>query len=203
MIGVDSVGGARYDALVLMLSKCNFTINDVKTVDLPASTGMGALVAGQLTLNVDHLDEARQVQALTGKPLTAVLKLRDVDPYQHFELLVTTRDKLAADRALFVKVLEGDIAAANWLEDPQNLGAVAQIALITGDSPSVASDALASYARAKWWSTAGLTVQRITRTIGLGLRLGIIPPAGNGLTWKTVVDPSLWKEASASCCRAP
>jgi len=149
MIGVDSVGGARYDALVVMLSSCNFTINDVKTVDLPASTGTGALVAGQLMLNVDHLDEARQVQALTAKPLTVVLKLRDFDPYQHFELLATTRDKLAADRALFVKVLEGDIAAASWLEDPKNLGTGAAIAEITGDSPSVARDALASYARAR------------------------------------------------------
>ena len=181
MIGVDSIGGARYDALVVMLSKCNLTINDVKTVDLPGSTGMDALVAGQLTLNVDHLDETRQVQALTGKPLTVVLKLSDVDPYQHFELLVTTKDKLAANRALFVKVLEGDIAAANWLADPKNLGAGATIAQITGDSASVARDALATYVRAKWWnaSESGLTVQRITRTIGLGLRLGIIPPAGN------------------------
>jgi ABC-type nitrate/sulfonate/bicarbonate transport system substrate-binding protein len=203
MIGVDTVGGARYDALVVMLGKCNFTINDVRTVDLPASTGMGALVAGQLVLNVDHLDEARQVQALTGKAVTVVLKLSDIDPYQHFELLVTTKDKLAADRALFVKVLEGDIAAASWLEAPKNLAAGAAIAQITGDSPSVARDALATYARARWWSAAGLTVQRITRTIGLGLRLGIIPPAGNGLSWLTTVDPSLWKDASASCCRTP
>jgi ABC-type nitrate/sulfonate/bicarbonate transport system substrate-binding protein len=205
MIGTDGVGGARYDALVVMLSKCNLTINDVKTVDLPASTGTGALVAGQLMLNVDHLDEARQVQALTGKPLTVVLKLNDVDSYQHFELLVTTKDKLATNRAFFVKVLEGDIAAANWLADPKNLGAAATIAQITGDSAGVASDALTTYVRAKWWNPgeSGLTVQRITRTIGLGLRLGIIPAAGQGLSWQTVVDTSLWQAASAACCRAP
>jgi len=187
----------------VMLSKCDLTNNDVKTVDLPASTGMGALVAGQLTLNVDHFDEARQVQALTGKAVTVVLKLSEVDPYQHFEVLVTTRDKLAGERARFVKVLEGDIAAANWLEDPKNLDAAAKIAQITGDSPSVARDALATYARAKWWGDAGLTVQRITRTIGLGLRLGLVPPAGNSLSWRTVVDTSLRRDASASCCRAP
>ena len=204
-IGVDSAGGARSDALVVMLSKCNLTIGDVKTVDLPGSTGMGALIAGQLTLNVDHLDEAREVEALTGKAVTVVLKLSDVDAYQHFELLVTTKDKLQAYRALFVKVLEGDIDAANWLADPKNLDAGTTIAQITGDSPSVARDALATYIRAKWWNGAesGLTVQRITRTIGLGLRLGIIPPAGNSLSWKTVADTSLWRDASASCCRAP
>ena len=203
-IGVDGAGGARYDALVVMLSKCNLTINDVKTVDLPASTGTGALVAGQLVLNVDHLDEARQIQAL-GKALTVVLKLSDVDPYQQFELLVTTKDKLAANRTLFVKVLEGDITAASWLADTKNLAAGARIAQITGDSPSVARDALTTYVRARWWnaSESGFTVQRITRTIGLGLRLGIIPPAGASLSWQTVVDTSLWQAASASCCRAP
>jgi hypothetical protein len=104
-----------------------------------------------------------------------------------------------------VKVLEGDIAAANWLADPKNLGTAAAIAQITGDSPDVARDALDTYVRAKWWnaSESGLTVQRITRTIGLGLRLGIIPPSGNSLSWKTVTDPSLWKAASSSWCRAP
>jgi NitT/TauT family transport system substrate-binding protein len=39
VIGVDGVGGARYDALVVMLSKCNLTISDVKTVDLPPRPG--------------------------------------------------------------------------------------------------------------------------------------------------------------------
>jgi hypothetical protein len=134
-----------------------------------------------------------------------VLKLNDVDSYQHFELLVTTKDKLATNRAFFVKVLEGDIAAANWLADPKNLDAAATIAQITGDSAGVTRDALATYVRAKWWNPgeSGLTVQRITRTIGLGLRLGIIPAAGQGLSWQTVVDPSLWQAASAACCRAP
>jgi NitT/TauT family transport system substrate-binding protein len=198
-IGVDSIGGARYDALAVMLSKCHLTVNDVKPIALPGSTGMGALVAGQLTLNVDHLDEARQIQSLTGKPVTVVLKLNDVDPLQHFELLVTTRDKLAANRALFVKLLEADIAAASWLAAPKNLSAATDIAEIAGDSPSVTSDALASYVGARWWSASdsGLAVQRITRTLGVGLRLGIIPPAGNSLSWKTVVDTSLWNEAAA------
>ena len=105
-IGVDDAGGARSDALVVMLSKCNLTTNDVKTVDLPGSTGMAALVAGQLTLNMDHLDEAREVQALTGKAVTVVLKLSDVDAYQHFELLVTTRDKLAANSLSWKTVVD-------------------------------------------------------------------------------------------------
>jgi hypothetical protein len=43
---------------------------------------MGALVAGQLMLNVDHLDEARQVQALTMNAVPVVLRLSDIDPYQ-------------------------------------------------------------------------------------------------------------------------
>jgi hypothetical protein len=104
-----------------------------------------------------------------------------------------------------VKLLEGDIVAASWLADAKNLATGATIAQITGDSAGVARDALTAYVRAKWWNAgeSGLTVQRITRTIGLGLRLGTIPPAGASLSWQTVVDTSLWQAASASCCRAP
>jgi hypothetical protein len=104
-----------------------------------------------------------------------------------------------------VKVLEGDIAAANWLADPKNLGTAAAIAQITGDSPDVARDALDTYVRAKWWnaSESGLTVQRITRTIGWACGWGSSLRPANSLSWKTVTDPSLWKAASSSCCRAP
>ena len=179
------------------------TINDVKTVDLPGSTGMAALVAGQLTLNVDHLDETRQVQALTGKPLTVVLRMSDIDPYQHFELLVTTEDKLAANRALYVKVIEGDIAAANWLADPKNLDAGAAIAQITGDSPSVARDALATYVRAKWWNAgeSGLTVPD-TRTIGLGAARDH-PTVSSSLSGRRPQTRRCGKPHQRHCGRAP
>ena len=198
-IGVDTVGGARYNALIAMISKCKLTINDVKTVNFPGAAGMNAQIAGQLPVNVDHIDEVQQIES-AGRKVTIPVKLTDVDPYQHYDMLVTTKDKLAQNRALYVKVIEGDIAATSWMYDPKNLDAAAKTGQITGDSLAVSKSALLHYLGIKWWNVnaSGLTVQRITRTLGEYLKLGAIPPGGNALTYKTMTDTSLWKDAWAA-----
>ena len=195
-IGVDTVGGARYNALIGMLSKCGLTINDVKTVNFPGAAGMNAQIAGQLNVNVDHIDEVQQIEA-AGKKVTIPVKLTEIDPYQHYDMLVTSKDKLAQNRALYVKVLEGDIAATAWMYDPKNIDSAAKTGQITGDSLVVSKAALQHYLGIKWWNvnSSGLTVQRITRTLGEYLKLGAIPPGGNSLTYKTMTDTSLWKDA--------
>src|SRR5918912_453473 len=136
-IGVDTVGGARYNALIGMLSKCKLTINDVKTVNFPGAAGMNAQIAGQLTVNVDHVDEVSQIEA-AGKQVTIVAKLTDVDPYQHYDMLVTTRNGVKAHYYDFVHLIEGDIAASKWMSDPKNLDEAAQTATVSGDSQAVA-----------------------------------------------------------------
>jgi hypothetical protein len=198
-IGVDTVGGARYNALIGMLSKCGLGINDVKTVNFPGAAGMNAQIAGQLQVNVDHIDEVQQIEA-TGKKVTIPVKLTDVDPYQHYDMLVTTKEKLAQNRALYVGVIKGDIAATAWMYDPKNLDAAAKTGQITGDSLPVSKSALTHYLGIKWWNVnaSGLTVQRITRTLGEYLKLGAIPAGGNTLTYKTMTDTSLWKDAWAA-----
>ena len=198
-IGVDTVGGARYNALIGMLSKCGLSINDVKTINFPGAAGMNAQIAGQLPLNVDHVDEVQQIQA-AGKKVAIVVKLTDVDPYQHYDMLVTTKDKLAQNRALYIDIIKGDIAATSWMYNPKNLDAASKTGQITGDSLTVSKSALAHYLGIKWWNVnaSGLTVQRITRTLGEYLKLGAIPPGGNALTYKTMTDTSLWKDAWAA-----
>ena len=199
-IGVDTVGGARYNALVGMLSKCNLTINDVKTVNFPGAAGMNAQIAGQLKVNVDHVDEVAQIEA-TGKPVTLVTKLADVDPFQHYDMLVTTPAGVKAHYYDFVHMIQGDIYATKWMRG--NIGAAAQIAMVTGDSFNVSQDALKHYLSINWWpyKTSGLTIQRITRTIGLNVKLGVIP-AGANLTWKKVVDTRMWRQANAAATKA-
>jgi len=115
-------------------------------------------------------------------------------------MLVTTKDKLAQNRALYVDVIKGDIAATSWMYDPKNLDEAAKTGQITGDSLAVSKSALTHYLGIKWWNVnaSGLTVQRITRTLGEYLKLGAIPPGGNSLTYKTMTDTSLWKDAWAA-----
>jgi NitT/TauT family transport system substrate-binding protein len=196
-IGVDTVGGARYNALIGMLSKCKLAITDVKTVNFPGAAGMNAQISGQLTVNVDHVDEVSQIEDKTGKQVTIVQKLQDVDPYQHYDMLVASPDTIKAHYFDFVHMLEGDIYTTKWMLG--NMGAAAQVAMVTGDSYNVSLSALKHYLSINWWpyKTSGLTVQRINRTIGLYTKLGQIPASAD-LTWKGVVDTRMWKQANAA-----
>ena len=102
-IGVDTVGGARYNALIGMLSKCGLSIGDVKTVNFPGAAGMNAQIAGQLQVNVDHIDEVQQIEA-AGKQVAIPVKLTDVDPYQLATLITST--------------LEGSLMLSKLFHDP-------------------------------------------------------------------------------------
>src|SRR5262249_29019335 len=104
------------------------------------------------------------------------------------------------NRALYVDVIKGDIAAMSWMYDPKNLDAAAKTGQITGDSLAVSKSAVTHDLGIKWWNVnaSGLPGQRITRTLGEHLKLGASPPGGNSLTYKTMTDTSLWKDAWAA-----
>src|SRR4051794_10857717 len=72
-VGVDAVGGARSVALKEMLAGCGMKIEDVKQVALGSNTGP-AMIAGQLTFGVLHLDDVPVVEA-QGKPITTIITM--------------------------------------------------------------------------------------------------------------------------------
>lgn len=197
-IGVDSIGGARYQALQAMLTKCKLTVQDVHPIVLPGNTAIQALLAGQIHASVLHLDDMALAQS-QGATITKVVTIAQTDPFQHYDLLVTTKANLAAKRAAFVKMLEGDIAATRYMYNPKAIDRVAQIATVTGESSAVTKTALQQFLDLKWWplDRSGLGVAPITRTIYENVKLGNIP-VGNPPTWKQVVDSSLWKQAFAA-----
>jgi NitT/TauT family transport system substrate-binding protein len=197
-IGVDSIGGARYQALQAMLTKCKLTIQDVHPVVLPGNTAIQALLAGQIHASVLHIDDMALAQS-QGANITKVVTIAQTDPFQHYDLLVTTRDDLAAKRAAFVNLLKGDISATRYMYNPKAVDRVAQIATITGESAAVTKSALQQYLALKWWplDRSGLGIAGITRTIYENVKLGNIP-AGAVPKWKDVVDSSLWKQAFAA-----
>jgi NitT/TauT family transport system substrate-binding protein len=195
-ISIDAVGGARYGALQAMLRKCNLTVDDVKVVSLPGDAAVQAMLAGQIKLGVYHMDEQAEMDQKLKSPTKTVIALTDVDPYQHYDMLVTTKDNLKAKYNQFVKALAGDIAATPYMYNPKNLQTVAKIATVTGRDQATAAAAIKKYAAIKWWplNASGLGIGKITRTIGLNVKLGNIPPSAN-LKWADVVDTKPWKAA--------
>jgi NitT/TauT family transport system substrate-binding protein len=197
-IGVDTIGGARYAALQAMLTKCKLDIKDVKTVNFPGAAAMQAMIAGSLKVSVLHIDEQAQIEQVGKKTVYINAKLTDVDPYQHYDMLVSTRDGVKNHYYDYVHLLAGDIAATRYMYNPKSIDAIAKIATVTGDTEDISRQALQAYIKMHWWplDKSGLGQGRITRTIGLNVKLGNISPSAN-LTWKDVVDTRMWKAAFA------
>jgi NitT/TauT family transport system substrate-binding protein len=194
-IGIDTVGGARYQALQAMLSKCHLTIQDVHTVNFPGNTATLAMIAGQLKTSVLHIDEVAQMKS-QGTNEHTVVRITDVDPFQHYDLLIVNKNALAAKRDQLVRMLAGDIAATRYIYNKKALNRVAQIATVTGDSVDVAKGAIQAYVKMKWWplNRSGLGSSKLTRTIYENVKLGNIS-AGAVPTYRQVADSSLWKQA--------
>jgi NitT/TauT family transport system substrate-binding protein len=194
-IGVDSIGGARYQALQAMLTKCHLTIQDVHPVVFPGATAVQAMLAGQLHVSVLHLDDLAEA-ASQGTPIKTVVSIAQTDPFQHYDMLVGMRPNIESRRADFVNFLKADIQTIRYMNKPAALNRVAGIGMIVGHNLQVTKTALKQYLKLGWWplNRSGLGVAPITRTVFENVKLGNIS-AGNPPTWKQIVDTSLWKQA--------
>jgi NitT/TauT family transport system substrate-binding protein len=194
-IGVDSIGGARYQALQAMLTKCKLTIQDVHPVVFPGSSAIQAMLAGQLHASVLHLDDLAEA-ASQGTPVKTVVSIAQTDPYQHYDMLVGMRPNIDSRRADFVKFLKADIQTIRYMNNPRALNRVAGIGMVVGHNLAVTKTALKQYLKLSWWplNRSGLGVAPITRTVFENVKLGNIS-AGNPPKWKDIVDTSLWKQA--------
>jgi len=194
-IGVDSIGGARYQALQAMLTKCKLTIQDVHPVVFPGATAVQAMLAGQLHVSVLHLDDMAEA-ASQGSTINKVVTIAQTDPFQHYDMLVGLRSNIESKRSAFINFLKADIQAIRYMNNPKSLNRVASIGQIVGHNLAVTKTALKQYLALHWWplNRSGLGVAPITRTIYENVKLGNIS-AGNPPTWKQVTDTSLWKAA--------
>jgi NitT/TauT family transport system substrate-binding protein len=194
-IGVDSIGGARYQALQAMLTKCNLTISDVKPVVFPGATAVQAMLAGQLHASVLHLDDLAEASS-QGTPIKTVVSIAQTDPFQHYDMLVGLRDNLASKRSAIVNFLKADIQTIRYMNIPKALNRVAGIGMIVGHNLAVTKTALKEYLALHWWplNRSGLGLAPITRTVFENVKLGNIP-SGNPPTWKELTDTSYWKAA--------
>jgi NitT/TauT family transport system substrate-binding protein len=194
-IGVDSIGGARYQALQAMLTKCGLDIKDVHPVVFPGATAVQAMLAGQLHASVLHLDDLAEASS-QGTPIKTVISIAQTDPHQHYDMLVGLRSNIASKRSAFVNFLKADIQTIRYMNNPKALGRVATIGMVVGHNHAVTETALKQYLKISWWplNRSGLGIGGIKRTVFENVKLGNLP-AGNPPTWSQLTDTSLWKAA--------
>jgi NitT/TauT family transport system substrate-binding protein len=196
-VGVDTPGGQRSLMLKEMLLACGMKIEDVQQVPLGSNTG-AAMLAGQLTFGVLHLDDV-SVLSNHGKPLTILMTINKANPMSHNNLGLARIDRLKEKRDSFVRLLAGLISAARYMKDPANADHIADLAAPTGRTHDEAKTALASFNAIGAWPTMddGLDRAKLEYMIQNQTKIGGIQPGKSPVTYDRLVDRSVWSDAAA------
>ena len=197
-VGVDSIGGARSVALRSMLVGCpGVKLDEVKQVALGSNTAP-AMIAGQLSFGVLHLDDVAVIEA-QGKKVHTLLAMKQTNPTSHYLLYVVRRDHLAANRDAYVRTIAGLIAADRFMQDPKNADSVAQAATITGHNDAISKAALKEFLAIDFWPTKddGMDRTKIEAVAALMKKIGAIKPDKQPVAYDKLVDASVWKDADA------
>jgi NitT/TauT family transport system substrate-binding protein len=198
-VSVDTPGGARSLALKDMLvSGCQMKLEDVQQVAMGSNTA-SALIGGQLVFGVVHLDDIPDVEA-RGKTVAIIKSLPETNPDNHNLVLTVRKDKLAAKREAFVRMVAGFIQAAHFMADPANADRVAEIiAPVTGRDKAIAKAALKRYLDFGLWAINddGMPSAKLTTFIAEQVTSGNIKPGKSPPSVDQLIDPSVWRDANA------
>jgi ABC-type nitrate/sulfonate/bicarbonate transport system substrate-binding protein len=197
-VGVDAIGGARSVALRSMLAGCpGVAIDQVNQVALGSNTAP-AMIAGQLSFGVLHLDDVAVIEA-QGKKVSTLLAMKNTNPNSHYIVYVARRDRLAANRDAYVRTIAGLIAANRFMQDAKNADAVAAAATVTGHSADICKAALQDFLAIQFWPTQddGMDRSKIQAVGALMKKIGAIQADKEPPPYDQFVDGSVWKDAAA------
>ena len=197
-VGVDTPGGARSIALKEMLLGCGSSIDKVQQVGLGSNTAP-AMMAGQISYGVLHLDDVPQIES-SGKKVTIITNLAKTNPTSHYLLVVARKDRIAQKRDAFVRLDAALIAAAHFMNDPKNADKVAAIASqITGRDKKIAKGALERFLGIGFWpvNEDGMARKKIEAVVATQKKIGNIKQGKTPPTYEQLVDASIWRDANA------
>jgi NitT/TauT family transport system substrate-binding protein len=196
-IAVDSVGGARYSVLEIILDSCGLGIDDVETPSFPGPSAIQAVAAGQLDNSVIHIDDLYVIEEQGENPMHVVTMLADIDPTQHYLVLWTLDATVDAKRAELVRAVAAMGEAVQYMQDPANQDHVVEIAAgATGHSDEVTRASLVDFLELEFWPVErhGLPQDKLDATVAEQVRLENIP-ADDAPDYADIADTSIWDEA--------
>ena len=197
-VSVDAVGGIRYTALASMLKSCGLTIKDVSPVPLPGNNAPQAMIAGQVKEAVLHLNELIDVQQRLGAgKVKVVMKMSQTNPGTMYEMYGALKSNLAKNRTAFVDMIAAQIATLKWMGDPANIGKVAQLGTVVGDSADVMKSAMQQYLAMGFWTTdgSGMPQANVENMIHSQIAVGNLTSA-NAPSYTSIVDQSVYGDAA-------
>jgi NitT/TauT family transport system substrate-binding protein len=198
-VGVDAIGAARAIALKTMLAGgCKeVQLEQVQQVPLSSNTAP-AMIAGQLTFGVLHLDDLAVLEAQGKKPYI-ILEMKKTNPTSHYLLVVARRDNLAANRDSFVKLTAALIEASRFMQDPKNADRVAAAAKPIGHSTDISKKALQQFLDIGFWATQddGMDPKKIAAVTAVMVKTGGITAGKEPAKYERLVDKTIWADANA------
>jgi NitT/TauT family transport system substrate-binding protein len=198
-VGVDSIGGARAISLKSILAGgCHMSLDDVQQVALGSNTA-SAMIAGQIKYGILHLDDVPEIENHGGPKISIIQTVRESSPISQNLIIVARQDTLAKKRDAFVRMEAGLIEAGKFMADPKNADRVATIAEVTGRSHEIALGALKAYLQYGLWAidSDGMDKGNLEKFIDLQNKVGNIQPGKTAPTYERLVDPTIWRDASA------
>jgi NitT/TauT family transport system substrate-binding protein len=197
-VSVDAVGGIRYTALASMVKSCGLTIKDVNPVPLPGNNAPQAMIAGQVKEAVLHLNELIDVQQRLGAgKVNVVMKMSQTNPGTMYEMYGALKSNLAKNRTAFVDMVAAQIATLKWMADPANIGKVAQLGTVVGDSAGVMKSAMQQYLAMGFWTAdgSGMPQANVDNMIHSQVAVGNLTSA-NAPSYANIVDQSVYADAA-------
>ncbi len=198
-VGVDAVGGARSIALRTMLTGgCpGIKIEDVQQVAVSSNVAP-AMIAGRLGFGVLHLDDVATIE-LQGKKVTTLVTEHKANPNGHYLSFIVRQDKLKENRDLYVRTLAALIEAARFIRDPKNADRVGEDSTPTGHTKEVSKATIKPLIEIDYWPVNhdGLDQKRLESLIGVMQRIGGIQPGKEPAKYDRLVDPSVFRDATA------
>lgn len=197
-IGIDTINGARSIALHQMMAPCGLKASDVQEVALGSNVAT-AMTAGQLAVGVLHIDDVPVIEEKAKKKVAYITTMKQVNPINHYMVLATQRGTLDKKRDAFVRLVAANIEASRFMKDPKNWDKVAQIATITGHTPSEAKAALEEYVKMEFWPVDkdGLGRENVQAAIDIQAKTGGIREGKTPIAYDRLVDPSVYRDAMA------
>lgn len=198
-VGVDAIGAARAIALKTMLAGgCKeVQLEQVQQVPLSSNTAP-AMIAGQLTFGVLHLDDLAVLEAQGKKPYI-ILEMKKTNPTSHYLLVVARRDNLAANRDSFVKLTAALIEAGRFMQDPKNADRAAAAAKPIGHPADISKKALQQFLDIGFWATEddGMDPKKIAAVTAVMAKTGGITAGKEPAKYERLVDKTIWADANA------
>lgn len=197
-IGVDSTGGARYNATVTILGSCGLTVDDVTFVNFAGPPIIQALVQGQIAVGNLHYDEEAYIETTTDVELEEVISLvKDVNPNTHYVEQVATTDYVEENRDAVVRLTAAYIEANQFVRNPANIERFAEIASKHNGQPiEVARQAIQLFIDFEFWPEgSGIDdPAKIEGVVQEQINAGAITE-GEAPSYEDLVDLSIYEEA--------